>query len=73
MLRIEAARQRRGQDEDERGGAPGARGGVALSKVQSVGQRMRPWNAVSAFANCGRAVANVRGSYVPSTDMPIRP
>ena len=24
------------------------------------------WNAVSAFANCGRAVAHVRGSYVPS-------
>jgi hypothetical protein len=23
------------------------------------------WNAVSAFANCGRAVAHVRGSYVP--------
>ena len=24
-----------------------------------------PWNAVSAFANCGPAVAHVRGSYVP--------
>ena len=24
--------------------------------------------AVSAFANCGRAVAHVRGSYVPTTD-----
>jgi hypothetical protein len=23
------------------------------------------WNAVAAFANCGRAVAHVRGSYVP--------
>ena len=23
------------------------------------------WNAVSAFANCGHAVAHVRGSYVP--------
>jgi bifunctional non-homologous end joining protein LigD len=46
----------------ERGGAPGARGGVALSKVQSVDQRMR----VMAFANCGRAVAHVRGSYVPA-------
>jgi hypothetical protein len=23
------------------------------------------WNAVSAFANCGRAVAHVRGSYGP--------
>ena len=35
-----------------------------LSKVQSVDQRMR-LNAVSAFANCGRAVAHIRGSYVP--------
>ena len=35
-----------------------------LSKVQSVDQRIA-WNAVSAFANCGRAVAHVRGSYVP--------
>ena len=26
------------------------------------------WNAVSAFANCGRAVADVRGSYVPIID-----
>jgi hypothetical protein len=26
------------------------------------------WNAVSAFANCGRAVAHVRGSYVPDSD-----
>ena len=26
------------------------------------------WNAVSAFANCGRAVAHVRGSYVPGRD-----
>src|SRR6478609_9129318 len=34
-----------------------------LSKVQSVDQRIR--NAVSAFANCGRAVAHIRGSYVP--------
>ena len=34
----------------------------SASKVQSVDQRMR-WNAVSAFANCGRAVAHVRGSY----------
>jgi hypothetical protein len=24
---------------------------------------------VSAFANCGRAVAHVRGSYVPTRDM----
>ena len=38
-----------------------------LSKVQSVDQRMRLWNAVSAFANCGRAVAHVRGSYGPRT------
>jgi len=27
-----------------------------------------PWNAVSAFANCGRAVAHVRGSYVPKNE-----
>ena len=26
------------------------------------------WNAVSAFANCGRAAAHVRGSYVPIPD-----
>jgi hypothetical protein len=26
------------------------------------------WNAVSAFANCGRAVAHVQGSYVPIGD-----
>jgi hypothetical protein len=26
------------------------------------------WNAVSAFANCGRAVAKVRGSYGPMSD-----
>ena len=26
-----------------------------------------PWNAMSAFANCGRAVAHVRGSYGPGT------
>ena len=25
------------------------------------------WNAVSAFANCGRAVAHVRGSYMQIT------
>ena len=27
------------------------------------------WNAVSAFANCGRAVAHVRGSYVPQAEV----
>ena len=39
-----------------------------LSKVRSVDQRISAWpsNAVSAFANCGRAVAHVRGSYGPS-------
>jgi hypothetical protein len=26
-------------------------------------------NAVSAFANCGRAVAHVRGSYVPTSGL----
>jgi predicted DNA-binding transcriptional regulator AlpA len=35
-----------------------------LSKVQSV-EHGCAWNAVSAFANCGRAVAHVRGSYGP--------
>ena len=39
-----------------------------LSKVQSVDQRMR-LGAVSAFVNCGRAVAHVRGSYVPIDDI----
>jgi hypothetical protein len=29
------------------------------------------WNAVSAFANPGRAVAHVRGSYVPRPDIQI--
>jgi hypothetical protein len=27
-----------------------------------------PWNAVSAYANCGRAVAHVRGSSVAGAD-----
>ena len=41
----------------------------ALSKVQPVDQRIdQPWNAVSAFANCGRAVARVRGSFGPCVD-----
>ena len=35
----------------------------SLSKVPLVDQRM--CLAVSAFANCGRAVAHVRGSYGP--------
>jgi hypothetical protein len=40
--------------------------GAGLSKAQSDDQRMR-LNAVSvsAFANCGHAVAHVQGSYVP--------
>ena len=38
-------------------------------KVQSINQRVR-LNAVSAFANCGRAVAFVRGSYVPDVTGP---
>ena len=46
-------------------------GTPVLSKVQSVDQRMRLGNAVSAFANCGRAVAHVRGSYVPATEAVI--
>ena len=28
-----------------------------------------PWNAVTAFTNCGRAVAHVRGSYVPTREV----
>ena len=28
-----------------------------------------PWDAVSAFANCGRAVAHVQGSYVPKSEI----
>jgi hypothetical protein len=39
-----------------------------LSKFRWVHQRMGPWDAASAFANCGRAVAHVRGSYVPTAD-----
>jgi hypothetical protein len=42
----------------------------ALSKVQSVDQRMR--NAVSAFANCGRAVAHFRSSYVPAGTLEVK-
>ncbi|MGB9315561.1 MAG: hypothetical protein WCB62_11115, partial [Pseudolabrys sp.] len=38
-------------------------GTPVLSKVQSVDQRMRLGNAVSAFVNCGRAVAHVRGIF----------
>jgi len=30
------------------------------------------WNAVSAFANCGRAIAHVRGSYVPLADFGLQ-
>jgi hypothetical protein len=37
-----------------------------LSKVQLVDQRTRQI-VVSAFANCGRALAHVRGSYWPKT------
>ena len=40
-----------------------------LSKVQSVDQRMRL--GMSAFANCGRAVAHLRGSYVPMGDIDL--
>ena len=40
---------------------------VDLSKVQSVDQRMR-LECGSAFANCGRAVAQVRSSYGPVTN-----
>ena len=38
--------------------------GVNSTKQGSVGRPTdAPWNAVSAFANCGRAVAHVPGSY----------
>jgi hypothetical protein len=40
--------------------------GVNSTKQGSVGRPTdAPWNAVSAFANCGRAVAHFWGSYVP--------
>ena len=32
------------------------------SKVQPVHQRDQPWNAASAFANCGLAVAHTSGA-----------
>src|SRR5271165_3071603 len=38
-------------------------------KQGSVGYNGCAWNAVSAFANCGRAVAHVRGSYGPTRDI----
>ena len=34
------------------------------TRLITAGPTDAPWNAVSAFANCGRAVAHVRGSYV---------
>jgi hypothetical protein len=37
---------------------------VNESKIQSVDLTDAPWNAVLAFANCGRAVAHVRGRYM---------
>ena len=55
-------------DDDALVGAPGTRGGVALSKFSRLTNGCA-WNAVSAFANCGRAVAHVRGSYVPPTEV----
>ena len=35
------------------------------TRLITAGPTDAPWNAVSAFANCGHAVAHVRGSYVP--------
>ena len=35
------------------------------TRLITAGPTDAPWNAVSAFANCGRAVAHVQGSYVP--------
>ena len=49
---------------------PTSRPRACLSKVSRLTNGCA-WNAVSAFANCGRAVAHVRGSYVPIAD--IRP
>jgi hypothetical protein len=46
--------------------------GMARLKQGSVGSPTdAPWIAVSAFANCGRAVAHVRGSYGPEADKQI--
>jgi hypothetical protein len=45
---------------------------MARLKQGSVGSPTdAPWIAVSAFANCGRAVAHVRGSYGPEADKQI--
>ena len=54
------ARGARQRDRQRLGGAA-----VALSKGSVRLTNGCAWNAVSAFANCGRAVAHVRGSYVP--------
>ena len=35
------------------------------TRLITAGPTDAPWNAVSAFANCGHAVTHVRGSYVP--------
>jgi hypothetical protein len=44
------------------------RDAIARVLLRQSGGRASPWNGVSAFANCGRAVAHVRGSYVPCVD-----
>jgi hypothetical protein len=47
--------------------------GVPKERVPTVSgetlEQKQAWNAMSAFANCGRAVAQVRGSYVPTSDI----
>ena len=40
------------------------RKGIQCALKPGLGGR-QPWNAVSAFANCGRAVAHIQGSYAP--------
>ena len=53
-------------DAQPRNNAPTGAGGLGEAKQGSVGLPTDAlWNAVSAFANCERAVAHVRGSYVP--------
>ena len=55
---------------EDRGPPDPGRAHFAAKKVQSVAQRMRLGMPVSAFANCGRAIAHVRGSYGQRTHAP---
>src|SRR5258708_29271759 len=65
-VRRENQRQRLSRRRRNRPGERDSRAHQWLSNFQSVDPTDAPWNAVSAFANCGRAVAHVRGSYVPT-------